>query len=55
MLTKYEEALIQYWKNWKPGMGPFKGEVGEYVIPAPEVQEVKIVREEPDFELWDII
>ena len=25
MLTKYEEELINYWKNWKPGMGPYNG------------------------------
>lgn len=23
MLTKYERALVDYWKNWKPGMPPF--------------------------------
>ena len=25
MLTKYEKELINYWKNWKPGMKPFNG------------------------------
>lgn len=24
MLTKYERELIDYWKNWKPSMKPFK-------------------------------
>ena len=26
MLTEYERKLVLYWKNWKPGMPPFKGE-----------------------------
>lgn len=25
MLTKYERELVDYWKNWKSGMGPYKG------------------------------
>jgi len=25
MLSKYERELVDYWANWKPGMGPFNG------------------------------
>lgn len=29
MLTKYEQELVNYWKNWKPSMAPFKGKITE--------------------------
>ena len=25
MLTRKERELVNYWKNWKPGMGVYKG------------------------------
>ncbi|MGN1326695.1 MAG: hypothetical protein ACI4VQ_01220 [Clostridia bacterium] len=29
MLTKYERELVDYYKNWKPGMKPFKAKHNE--------------------------
>ena len=35
MLTKYERELVDYWKNWKPGMKPFKPK-------HPEEEKIKL-------------
>lgn len=57
MLTKYEEKLIAYWKDWKPGMPNF----GEVEVPdtRPEVKvEVTGLRdlaEDIGDEIWDIL
>lgn len=34
MLTEYERKLVDYYKNWKPGMKPFKAK-------HPEEEKVK--------------
>ena len=35
MLTRYERKLADYWANWKPGMGIYKGYTVEWEEPKP--------------------
>ena len=39
MVTDYDKQLTDYWKNWKPGMGPYKGNKSPE---TPKKQEVKV-------------
>lgn len=57
MLTKYERELIDYWYNWKPGMGPFgkedteKKKVKHTKKPKKEKMSSREIMEEIQFEL----
>ena len=58
MVTDYDKKLTEYWKNWKPGMGPYKGNKPPE---KPKKQEVKVnvkvdnLAEDIVDRLWDII
>lgn len=60
MLTKYEQKLIEYWANHKPGMGPFNKK--ETDVPDVEPEKEIIVDVNLDYlaedirdDIWDII
>jgi len=59
MLTKYEQELSNYWKNWKPGMGPYGKTKREEIEIKVEVktEEVRLDRLAEDIgdRIWDII
>jgi len=62
MLTKYERELVDYWKNWKPGMGNF-GKSARDVVEIKPAQQVKVqvdisasnLAEDIGDRIWDII
>ncbi len=58
MVTKYEQKLIDYWANWKPGMGPFtldRDAVVDYKPIQPVDMSIEIELEDLAETLWDII
>lgn len=58
MVTKYEQNLIDYWANWKSGMGPYekeKSSVEDYKPITPVDMTVEIELEDLADTLWDII
>ena len=63
MLTNYELELIKYWKDWKPGMGNYKGEQEDEAVIKVEVRHTPPVEkvdmdylvEDIGDKLWDII
>ena len=46
MLTKYERALVDYWKNWKPGMPPFNKNPEDYDEEEKKVKHTKKTKKE---------
>ena len=58
MLTRYEQKLIDYWANWKSGMGPFGKEKEGVPDVKPDVElEVNLdyLAEDIRDNIWDII
>ena len=46
LLTKYERELVDYWKNWKPGMGPFAKKPEDYDEEKKKVKYTKKSKKE---------
>ena len=57
MLTKYERELVEYWKNWKPGMGHYGKEERVEKVPLEEALDVHVNVDMDDLvdKIWDII
>lgn len=57
MLTKYERELVEYWKNWKSGMGAYGVEERPERRPVEELLEVHVDVDIDDLadKIWDII
>lgn len=46
MLTNYDKRLTEYWKNWKLGMGPYKGNKSKEEPKKQEVKHTKKLKKE---------
>lgn len=57
MLTKYELELIEYWKNWKKGMGPYGMTERPEKVPLEDILDVHVNVDMDDLvdKIWDII